>query len=899
MTRRPTPAWRRYLRFSGPDIASDIDEELRFHFEERVEAYLADGLPAGEARARALADFGDVSETRAALERIDRRTLRRRAALERLLVVRDDLRLALRRLVRAPAFTIPAVVTLGLGLASVAVAFSLLQAILLRPLPYSESERLVSLASPMPKLDDVWGIARHQLPYYKENVRAFEDMALYRTREVTIAGGGPFRAQRVRAASVSASVFPTLRLAPELGRLLRPDDNLPRQGTVVVLSHEFWLARFGGDPAVVGRLLDVDGAPREIVGVAPAGAALPDQPVALWMPDYIDPAAPPMNNHVRGAVARLRAGFTAADAEAEIAPLVARMDELFPAAYPNHWIRESGFRTSVTPLRDEVVGPTVARALWILFAAVWLVLFVAVANVANLVLARAEGQRREIVMRTALGASRPILLLHFVTEGLVITLLAALLAAGVAAAALGVFPSLAADTLPRLSEVHFGVAGAGLILGVAAVIGIGFGMIPLVHARPDSDALREGSRTLTASRTRMAFRQLLVVGQVAMTVVLLAGAGLLIRSGLRLRAVDAGFEPRGVVTLDVSLSPSVYRSYDAAATIYRRLAERIGAAPGVESVGFAETLPLSGKQGCTGVTAAGIGNIPPTGRCVPTMHVAPGYFETMGVTVRGRAPDWGDAVRHVGGVVVSPALARRLWPDRDPIGQLMRCCRTGDHWDRVVGVTGEVHLTSLDTPADEVAYFAVVPADSAPTNNWPLDMRMVVRAPTLAPATIQALAAEAIVEIDATVPISQARAMPEVVADSMARRTFTLLLIVAAAVVALLLSAVGLYGVISYVVGQREREIGVRLAVGASAAQIGAMVLGQSLRLILAGIAAGLALALVGTRVLASMLFEVSPTDPGVLGVVAVGVALLGLAASGVPTLRAVHVDPVVALRGD
>lgn len=896
---RPTPAWRRYLRFSGPDIASDIDEELRFHFEERIEELLASGLSREEANARALAEFGDVAGTRTQLERIDQRVLRRRTAIERLLVVRDELRLALRRLWRQPSFTMPAVLTLGLGLAAVAVAFTLLQAVLLRPLPYPEAEQLVSLASPMPKLDDVWGIARHQLPYYKENVRAFEDMALFQGRQVTIAGDGAFPAERLVAASVSASIFPTLRIAPELGRVLRPDDNIPRRGTVVVLSHDYWTRRFGGDPQVIGKLLTVDGTSREIVGVTPAGASLPDRPVDLWMPDYIDPAAPPMNNHVRNAVARLRPGFTASDAESQIAPLVVRMDEIFPAAYPNHWIRESGFRTSVTPLRDEVVGATVARFLWVLFAAVWLVLGIAIANVANLVMVRAEGQRREIVMRTALGASRPVMLLHFVTEGLVVTLLAALFACGLTSVALGVFPALAADTLPRLSEVQFGLGAGGLILVLAAMTGVGLGMIPMTHARADSNALREGSRTLTSSRARMALRHLLVVGQVAMTVILLVGAGLLTRSGLQLRAVDAGFESRGVVTLDVALSRAAYRSYDAAATVYRRLAEQIGAVPGVQSVGFAEVLPLSGDQGCTGVMAAAVGDSPGRERCVATMHASPGYFETMGIAVRGRTPDWADAVRHVGGVVISPALARRLWPDEDPIGQRMRCCRGGDHWDRVVGVTSDVHMTSLDTPADEIAYFAIVPPDSAPTNNWPLDIRMVIKAPTLSAAAIQSIVRDAMAEIDATIPVSQARLMTDVVAESMARRTFTLILIVAAALMALILSAVGLYGVIAFVVGQREREIGVRMAVGANAGQIVALVLWQSLRLVAAGIGIGLAGAIAGTRVLESLLFEVSPTDPLVLMVVALGVALLGLVASGVPTARAVRIDPVTALRGD
>ncbi|MEO5799917.1 MAG: permease prefix domain 1-containing protein, partial [Gemmatimonadales bacterium] len=424
----PEPMWRRYLRFGRSDIAADIQDELRFHFDERIEALVASGVDPVTARRRAVEEFGDVAAVRHGLAAIDSRIHARRSSRERLTILGDEIRIALRRLRRQTSFTIPVVLTLGLGLAATAVVFTLLDTVLLRPLPYRDAQQLVSLASVMPKLNDVWGIARHQLPYYKANVRAFEDMALYRTPQVSIPGEGTVRAERITAASVSASIFPTLGIAPELGRVLRPEDNVPLVGAVVVLSHDYWMRRFGGDRRVIGTLFNVDGTKREIIGITPRGVGLPDQRVDIWLPDHIDPAAPPMNNHVRGAVARLRPGFTAADAEAQIAPLVLRMEELFPAAYPNHWIQNSGFRTSVTPLRDDVVGPAVARALWILFAAVWLVLVVAVANVANLVLVRAEAERREIVMRAALGASRGYLAAHYVTEGIVVTLIAAILA---------------------------------------------------------------------------------------------------------------------------------------------------------------------------------------------------------------------------------------------------------------------------------------------------------------------------------------------------------------------------------------------------------------------------------------------------------------------------------------
>jgi putative ABC transport system permease protein len=325
----------------------------------------------------------------------------------------------------------------------------------------------------------------------------------------------------------------------------------------------------------------------------------------------------------------------------------------------------------------------------------------------------------------------------------------------------------------------------------------------------------------------------------------------------------------------------------------------VKATPGVQEAGFAESLPLSGSQGCTGVVTPAEGALPQRDRCIAITQVSPGYFAAMGIAVRGSTPDWSDAARHTGGVVVSPALARRFWPGEDPIGKSIRCCRGGSHWDRVVGVTSELHGTSLDEPPNEQAYFALVPPDSTPLNGIPTAVHLVIKAPNLTPAAAQLLVRDIMAEIDPTVPVSEARTMTDVVAGSMARRTFTLLLLGAAAVLALVLSAVGLYGVIAYVVGQRQREIGVRIALGARAGQISALVLGQSLRLVGAGVLLGLGGALAGTRVLQSLLFEISPTDPAVLIAVPLLVIALGLAASSVPTARAVRIDPVTALRGD
>jgi predicted permease len=411
------------------------------------------------------------------------------------MTVGQELRHALRRLIRVPGFTLPALLALALGLAATTTVFALLDAVVLSPLPYPNADRLVSLSSPMPKIKDTWGIARHQLFYYKQNARTIEDMALYRSSDATVTRGtGAQPAKRVAVARVSAGIFSVLGIHPFVGRTLTPDDNLAREAAVVVLGYEFWVTRFGGNRAVVGSTIHVEGFPMQVVGVAEKGASLPDRRVDLWMPDYVDPGMPAVNNHVRSAVAVLRPGYTAADLERELAPLVLRMEEVFPSAYPNHWIRESGFSTRVTSLRDEVVGSTVTQALWILFASVAIVLAIAAANVANLFIVRADARRREVAVRTALGAARWQLGLHHMSEGMVVAAASALVAAAISAASLRVIATMAPVGLPRVSEIAFGGAGALFILTASLVMGTLLGLISLLYSRRDLTALRDGGR---------------------------------------------------------------------------------------------------------------------------------------------------------------------------------------------------------------------------------------------------------------------------------------------------------------------------------------------------------------------------------------------------------------------
>ncbi|HEX4934792.1 MAG TPA: ADOP family duplicated permease [Gemmatimonadaceae bacterium] len=894
------PTWRRYLRFLGPDVEADIDDELAFHLAERVEALRAAGKSEGAARAQALAEFGDVSDVRRSLQAIDRRMEQRRDRLGRAIDALAQLRHSVRFLVRQPSFTVPAVVTLALGLAATVAIFTLLDAIVLRPLPFPNADRLVALSSPMPKLNDTWGIARHQLFYYKANARSIEEMGLYTSGEVTLTGDGSTSfAERVRSATVTAGIFDVLGIVPAMGRVLTAQDNLPRESSVVVLGHDLWMRRFGGDPAIVGKRVALEGFLYEVVGVVAAGAQLPDRPVDLWLPDWADPAAEAQNNHVRQAVARLRPGYGAASAEADLAPWVLRMEEAFPSAYPNHWIRDSGFRTAVVPLREAVVGATIARALWVLLAGVSLVLVVALANVANLFLVRGDGRAREVLVRSALGARRGDLLALHLTDALVVTTAAALLAMALVRGGIGALAWLSPGGLPRLAEVHAGWGTLAILLALSLAIGLGLGVATAGAARGDHAALRDGSRGLTLSRRQVAVRGVLVVAQVAMAVVLLAGAGLMVRSFDKLRRISPGFAADGVATMELSLPAARYDGPARVSAFYEQVAQAVRGLPGVTEASVVEQLPLTGRSGCTGVVTSQPGARGRRESCVSTVQVAPGYFAAMRIPVRGRESTWGEVHQGGGGAIVTRAVAEVLWPGEDPIGRTIRCCSVDSGWFRVTGVTDGLYDEGLDAPPMQAVFFSLEPPPGADLQWLARQTSLVIRAPSRTPAQLYPLVQRAVARLDPQVPVTNARALGAVVADSMARRTFTLVLLAAAAAIALLLSAIGLYAVVSYVVSHRVGEIGIRMALGARASQVAQLVVRQAIGLTLLGVAVGVVGALATTRVLGTLLYEVAPTDPMVLGGVAVVLLVIAVAASLAPTWRAVRVEPASALRAE
>jgi predicted permease len=894
------PVFRRAFRLlvAPRRIPDDVDAELRFHIEGRVDDLMARGLTRADAEREVMVRFGNMESYREETRVIDERASHEERRMELLDTIGRETRQALRALARSRSFTLIAIVTLALGVGATTAVYTLLDRVVLNPLPYPHADRLVKIGSLVSgkTVAGEWGVSEAGYFYYLDHNRSFDALGAYSHRELSMVADG--RAERVRTAVVSASVARVLGVHAEHGRMIGADDDRPGVSLVAVLSHAYWISRFGGDPAIVGRTVEVEGSPIEVVGVLAPGENVPRVSAApapdLWLPLQLDPAARPINSHYLTAIGRLKSGVSVEAASADLARLTARFPDVLAAAYSPDFMREFHFTVNLTQLRDAVVGES-ARTLWMLLCAVALVLVIACANVANLFLVRVETKRREIALRTALGASRSHLATHYLAESLLLSLVAGAFALALAWGAIHVLVTMAPSSIPRLAEVHVG--WSGFIFAVAVSLGTGmlFGLFPLGSRVMGVSALNDGSRGMTASRGRHAVRGALVVAQVALAVVLLAAGGVLLRSFERLRAVQPGFDANGVIAFDVSLPFTRYRDYASTSELYRQLQTQLASLPGVASAGAITSLPLDGGGTC-GIVLGDADSPAGAGQCIRYAYVTPGYFETMGIALRGVESDWSAVSGEHAGVVISGSVAKHFWPDQSALDRVLHG-GNDDNFFRVTGVTGDVRIDDLREPNSAIVYYPVVPAKGAGLWGPARSITMVLKVKSSDPLSLVPAVRRTLAQIDPTIPIANARAMSDVVARSMARLSFTMLLLGIAGVMALVLSAVGLYGVISYMVGERRAEIGLRMALGASAGEVGGMVMVQSVRLAVVGVAIGLVGAVAATRVLRSLLFEVSPTDPVTL--VAVGIFLLVLAAlaSYAPARRAARVDPIEVLR--
>jgi predicted permease len=908
MNRREEPSlMRRVFRLpeSRARARRALDDELRFHLEGRIEELMTQGLSREEAEADARRRFGDLASHRHATLAIDDQIIQEHRRMDFLDLVAREFRHAARSLARSPGFTIAAVLTLALGLGAATAIFTMLDAIVLRPLPYANADRLVELTSPVPKFkgDTLWGLARHEEYYFRDNSRAIEDIGVFQNTEVTVGGdGGDHPAERARAAQASAGLFRVLGITPELGRNIVLDDNRAELPTVAVLGHGYWQRRFGGDPSIVGRAIDIEGFPMTVVGILPASAQLPDLQVDIWYPAYTYPEQQAWNNHTWGAIARLRPGFTAADAQRELAPLTAQLPERYPTAEPPQFIVRTGFYTQVRPLRDVVVGEVMTRALWILFGSVLVVLFIAAANLSSLFLVRVDARRRETAVRAALGADRSHLAAQLLSESVLIAVGAGVLGVALAQLSLRVLTTVAPPSLPRLSEVHLGAAGIAFAAGGALVVALILGLLPLYGSSLlDLAVLRDGARGATISRRRHLVRGTLVVSQVALSLVLITAAGLMVRSFRNLRSVQPGFDPKGVLAMTISVPSQRYgRDYATTSAFYEQLVSRVQQLPGVVVAGVSEKIPLKEGNLCTGVSIEVPESNSATGDCPSSVLVSPGYFEAMGIHVQGEPLTWSGMNAHDGRMIVSRAFADlHHWTDRDAIGRGFKYNDNRPPWYRASGIAADVLADGFDKPPVSIVYFPMLPIPKTQLWGVPTEMNLVVRtksgnAMALAPSITRIVS-----ELEPAAATANATLMNTLVDKSMARRTFTMMLLGIAAAMALLLSVVGLYGVLSYVVGQRRGEIAIRMALGAQVAQVGRMVVGQSLRLAALGVGIGVVVALASMHVLQSLLFGVKPTDPMLLMFAALLLLTVAAAAGWLPARRAASIDPADALRGN
>ncbi len=809
-----------------------------------------------------------------------------------------------RELRQRPGFLLVAVITLGVGIGANVAIFTVVDAVLLRPLPYAQPDRLVGVWNDAPglKLRHFQQSYGTYLLFRREN-RVFEDLGLYTQGAVTLAGAqGP---ERQQAARVTGSLFNVLRVPAALGRTIQEADEKPGAEKVVLLSDALWRRRFGGDPKVLGTTLRVDGEARRIVGILPAGFRFPAADTELWAPFTIDPAKLDPGSFNYDALARLRPGITPRRAAREVSPLVARIPEAYPdSKITAGMIRAAHFTVLVIPMLEDVVGD-VERVLWVLLGSVGCILLIACANVANLFLVRAEARQREVAVRAALGASRGDVALLFLGESMALSLLGGLLGLALAWAGVRLLVSLRPEGIPRLDEI--GVDGRSLLFALALALFSGLlcgAFAALRYGTPAlASALKEGGRGGTAGRERQLARNVLVVFQVALALVLLVFSGLMVKSFWGLRSVDPGLVPQGVLTLRLDLPAADYPNPPARLRFLQRLLERVRALPGVASAASIHPLPLSGSDTNGGYWFE---DFPLASDAVPPIlgnrFVSPGYFQTMGIPVlQGRAFDRLDPSRQAPReALVSRGMAQHFWPGKSPLGHRLVNGFPGpdNPWYTIVGVVGDVHDRGLEEKPTEGVYFPMVRYGEKDEDWAPASFALVVKG-KLDPVSLVTPVRAAVRSLDPNLPLSEVRPMTEVMKRSMAQTSFTMLLLVIAAAVALLLGGVGIYGVVSYGVSQRTREIGVRMALGAQRDDISIMVLRQGLGVTLLGIALGLACALLVTRLILALLYGVSPTDPATLAAVPVLLAAVALLACWVPARRAASVEPLEAIRAE
>ena len=814
----------------------------------------------------------------------------------------SQLRLFFRRVLASPGFTLLSLLTLAIGVGANVAIFAIVNAVLLRPLPIPDSERLVILRHAAPGLAQLAELpmsdALHFL--YADESRTLESVAAYRDEQVSFTG--PENPQRVEASSVTASFFEVLRTPPRLGRSFTPEEDRPGAAPVIVLSDGLWRSRFGAEPGVVGRVVDLDGESVEVVGVMPPGFSFSQQEIDLWRPLRLDRENVQLGAFGINGVARIADGSTLGQVRAELEAMLSNLVEIFPDEGAAPIMANAGFRPLIDRAREVVVGD-VEATLWILLGAVGFLLLIACANVANLFLVRSEARHGEVAIRAALGESRGRLAGSVLFESLGFGVAGGLLALPLAELAVRLLVRFGPRELPRLDEISIDTSVLLFGLAVSVVAGLLFGLLPALRAGAVTAAghMTAGARGATVGRERQLARRGLVVVQVALALTLLVGSGLAVRSFQRLAAVDPGFDPVDVLAFGLALPARDYESPAARLAFHRQIVDSLRALPGAVDASAASTVPLGGAVSGSGHSIEGRpladDEVPPV---FMVKRVAPGYFDALRIgLVEGRVFDRLDGEREAPVVIVSRSLARTHWPGESALGKGMRVGgppdEDGEEWSRVVGVVDDVHEINLHEDPPEMAYYPLPGVTRG--ESVPAAMRYVVRGPNA--AALSGAVREAVRGLDPTLPIAEIETLETLVGRARGTRAFVMTLLAVSAGLALLLGSVGLYGVVSYMVVQRRREIAIRMAVGAQVTDVRRLVLTEAGALAVLGAGLGIAAAVALTRRLQALLFETSPLDPLVF--VAVSTLLVGvcLLASWLPARRASRVDPLTALRAE